>query len=129
MRCGEPVVDPTRRSEEELQEDGGKTDLGAVGRWLVQAFAWHLRLFLTANVALGLVNWLTGGPWWALWPLLATGLLLAVHYLFYRAAAADERWVEERVQELNLKSYDRSHIEDLKARHGGPSDPGSDQRS
>lgn len=31
--------------------------------------------------------------------------------------------VDARVEELNLKSYDRSHIEDLKARHGAKSIP------
>ena len=31
----------------------------------------------------------------------------------------DEHWAEERVEELNLKSYDRSHIEELKSRFGG----------
>ena len=30
----------------------------------------------------------------------------------------DEHWAEERVEELNLKSYDRSHIEELKSRFG-----------
>jgi hypothetical protein len=37
--------------------------------------------------------------------------------LFYKAVTVDDRWAEERVEELNLKSYDRSHIEDLKARY------------
>lgn len=96
---------------------------GAAGRRLVRTFAWHLRAFLAANAVLTVANAWTGRPWWAFWPLIATGVLLAVHYLFYKAALVDERWVEERVEELNLKSYDRSHIEDLKARHGGDADP------
>ena len=89
----------------------------AVGaRRLVRAFTWHLGAFVTANAALTVANLWIGGGWWAFWPLVATGLLLAVHYLFYKAAMVDERWVDARVEELNLKSYDRSHIEDLKAR-------------
>ena len=40
-----------------------------------------------------------------------------------RPIAVDERWVEERTEELNLKSYDRSHIEDLKSRYGADSTP------
>jgi hypothetical protein len=67
---------------------------------------------------LALVNAFTGAPWWAFWPLFATGFLLALHYFFYKSMTADERWAEERVEELNLKSYDRGHIEDLKTRYG-----------
>ena len=102
--------------------------LGAAGRRLLGAFAWHLRAFLLANAALSAVNAWTGRPWWAFWPLLATGFLLGLHYLFYKAAQVDERWVQERVEELNLKSYDRSHIEDLKARHGEGASPGADRQ-
>jgi hypothetical protein len=113
----------------ELPDDIGKTGIGAFGRWLVRAFPWHLRGMLVGNAALSIANAFTGGPWWAFWPLLATGFLLAVHFLFCKAAAVDDRWVEERAEELNLKSYDRSHIENLKARHRGKSDPGADNRS
>lgn len=79
-------------------------------------------MFIALNAALSLANAATGMPWWAFWPLLATAFLLGVHYLFYKAVTADEQWAAERVEELNLKSYDRSHIEDLKARYG--EDPG-----
>jgi hypothetical protein len=89
----------------------------AVGaRRLVRAFTWHLGAFVTANAALTVANLWIGGGWWAFWPLVATGLLLAVHYLF------------ARVEELNLKSYDRSHIEDLKARHGDGASRGAEGR-
>jgi hypothetical protein len=115
-------------SRTELQDDTGTARLGAARRWLLGAFPWHLRAFLAVNPALSIANAFTGGPWWAFWPLLATGLLLGVHYLFYKAAMVDERWVEERVEELNLKSYDRSHIENLKARHGADGATGADRR-
>jgi hypothetical protein len=74
--------------------------------------------FLAVNAALTLANVATGAPWWAFWPLAATVLLLGLHYLAYKSVTADERWAEERVEELNLKSYDRSHIEELKSRYG-----------
>ena len=70
--------------------------------------------FLALNALLGFINALTGGSWWAFWPLIVTGFVLAIHYFLYKTVAADERWVEERTEELNLKSYDRGHIEDLK---------------
>jgi 2TM domain-containing protein len=84
----------------------------------VRVFRWHLALFCVLNVALTSANVLTGPPWWALWPLLVTGLALGLHYLLYKALSVDDRWAEERVEELNLKSYDRSHIEELKSRYG-----------
>lgn len=108
-------------------QEVGTSTLAVAGGRLVHAFPWHLRVFLAMNVALTVVNAVTGGYWWALWPLLATGFLLGVHYLFYKAVAVDERWVEERVEELNLKSYDRSHIEDLKVRYDGES-PTADRK-
>jgi hypothetical protein len=115
--------------QNEVLEDIGTARPGAASQWLLPAFPWHLRGFLLGNAALSIANALTGGHWWAFWPLLVTGFLLAVHYLFYKTAVVDERWVEERVEELNLKSYDRSHIESLKARRAGKSIPGHDRRS
>ena len=87
--------------------------------WLNYVFPWHVAAFLAVNAATTAINVVTGSPWWGLWVLLFTGALLGVHYLVYKAFAVDDRWVETRVQELNLKSYDRSHIEDLKVRHTG----------
>jgi len=120
----------TQTPRKEFPEGVGATGRLA-SRWLERAFSWHLGGFLVGNAALSIANAFTGGYWWAFWPLFVTGCLLAVHYLFYKAAAIDERWAEERVQELNLKSYDRSHIENLKTRHGGESKriPGVDLRS
>jgi hypothetical protein len=100
-------------------DEAGKTAHAAPGEGLARSFRWHLRGFAAVNIALNAINAATGRPWWAFWPLVATALVLAVHYFFYKATSVDQRWVEERVEELNLKSYDRSHIEDLKVRHGG----------
>jgi 2TM domain len=83
----------------------------------VPSFRWHVRSFLLLNAALGIANLATGKPWWAFWPLLATGFLLALHFFAYKSFSVDDVWADERAQELNLKSYDRSHIEDLKSRY------------
>jgi len=72
------------------------------------------------NAILTLANVVTGRPWWAFWPLLVTSFALGIHYLLYKTLMVDEQWAEERVGELNLKSYDRSHIEALKSRLGEP---------
>jgi 2TM domain len=114
----------TGTSPQAAPEATSRPALPATSRRLVRAFPLHFSIFLAVNAALLVVNAFTGGYWWAFWPLLATGFLVGVHYLFYKAVAVDERWVEERVEELNLKSYDRGHIEDLKARYDGKSNPG-----
>ena len=96
--------------------------------WVVRTIRWHALAVLAANLLLTGINIVLGGSWWAFWPLMVTGALLAVHYFFYKAIAVDRRWVDERVEELNLKSYDRSHIEDLKSRYGGGNEPGEPRR-
>ena len=88
----------------------------------MRAFRWHLMAFVALNAASSLANALTGRPWWAFWPLIVTGFLLGLHYLLYKSLSVDDQWAEERVEELNLKSYDRSHIDELKSRFGRPSD-------
>lgn len=111
--------EPSPRSPEPgAPADALQRTARASKHWVKRAFRWHLALFSLLNVALTLVNVLTGPPWWALWPLLVTGLAMGVHYLLYKALTVDETWAEERVEELNLKSYDRSHIEELKSRYG-----------
>jgi len=78
----------------------------------------HAAVFAGVNAALSLINIHTGRPWWALWPLLAWGLALAVHYLVVKASNTDERWVDERTEALHSRSYDRSHIESIEQRYG-----------
>jgi hypothetical protein len=110
---------------------GGRRTQAAAGRlrrWLVGSFRWHLFGFAALNALLSVANVFTGPPWWAFWPFFATGLLLAVHYFGYKTTVVDEAWAAERVEELNLKSYDRSHIEDLKARYPMSGDAERDRR-
>jgi hypothetical protein len=39
-----------------------------------------------------------------------------IFIFLHRAMAADESWVDSRIAELNLKSYDRSDVEGIKER-------------
>jgi hypothetical protein len=110
-------LERTERTQQASTEDARETARGGASWWMVRAFPWHLWAFLAANIVLTITNVFTRGYWWAFWPLVVTSFALGVHYLLYKAVAVDDLWVEERIQELNLKSYDRSHIEDLKARH------------
>ena len=44
------------------------------------------------------------------------GLAFGLHYILFKAFTVDERWVEQRVEDLTIKSYDRGHIEDIRGR-------------
>ena len=89
-------------------------------RRIARAFRPHLLAYLLGNAGLTGVNVYMGAPWWAVWPLVAWGLLLMVHFLFYRTESVDDDWVEERTLELRSKSYDMGHIDDIRE-HPAPS--------
>lgn len=109
--AGDPVPPPAPPA---VTGWGGR--IAELQRRLVRLFPLHVRLFLALNIALSIVNAVMGRPWWAFWPLLVTGLALAAHYLVYKTAVVDDAWAEERTEDINLKSYDRGHIENLKSR-------------
>ena len=123
---GDPMTDGDTQATTPPHENGGSL-MPAARLRIVRVFPWHMGAFLVGNLLLQGVNWLVGGSWWALCLLVATALVLTVHYLFYKTATASERWAQARAEELNLKSYDRSHIEDLKSRYGA-SDHAGDRR-
>ncbi|MGH8707766.1 MAG: 2TM domain-containing protein [Burkholderiales bacterium] len=83
-------------------------------------FRRHLLAFVLVNGLLSAVNFHTGAPWWAFWPLVAWGLVLLLHFLFHRARAVDEAWVRERTQDVRSKSYDLGHIDEIRS-HPAPS--------
>lgn len=116
-----PAVDPNRVQP---GSETTKADLGAGERWplvrpwIVSTLRWHLLAFTTLNAVLTAANTALGGGWWAFWPLLISAALLTVHYLLRKTLLVNAGWVDERVEELNIKSYDRAHIEELKTRLG-----------
>ena len=67
--------------------------------------------------ALAGANWLSGSPWWSIWPLAVWSAAFTVHYLVYKARTTDERWAEERAADLRSKSYDASHMDSIAERY------------
>lgn len=61
-------------------------------------------------------NFFFGDGWWSFWPLYAWGLLLTVHFFYVRALDVDDDWVQERTDDLRMRSYDFDHIRDIKQR-------------
>lgn len=80
-------------------------------------FRWHAWAYAAGASALVLANVLTGSGWWSFWPLAVWSVAMGVHYLFHKAGAIDEHWVDERTAELRSKSYDASHIDKISERH------------
>jgi len=89
----------------------------AIMAWLVRYYKWHLSVFIVLNVLLTIANIVSGPPWWGLWPLVITGAAFTLHYLIYKTATVNDRWVEERAADLFDKSYDQGHIESIAGRH------------
>ncbi len=87
---------------------------------MARAFKPHLYAYLIVNAALTGINVYTGAPWWAVWPLVLWGMLLMLHFLYFRATSVNEAWVEERTLDLRSKSCDAGHIDDIR-QHPAPS--------
>jgi len=83
---------------------------------LRRAFRIHVILFGTIIGGLVIWNVIDGGRWWSFWPTVGWGMVFAVHFFFTKSACIDDRWVEEREQDLRMRSYDLSHIADLEER-------------
>jgi hypothetical protein len=90
--------------------------LGAAG------FGSHFLVFVAASVVILALAAAT--DWrWLYWVPAGWGVLLLVHYLIYKASTIDQRWVDERTEELRIKSYDRGHIESIRSEQGGDETP------
>jgi hypothetical protein len=92
------------------------SSLDGYGARIVATFPLHRRVFVCANMVLTALNIVIGGGWWAFWPLVIWGVPFAVHYLWFKTEVVDQSWVDERTFELNMQSYDRSHIEAISGR-------------
>jgi hypothetical protein len=80
----------------------------------------HFWAFVLGNLALNATNAFAGSGWWAFWPLVLWGAVLAAHYFVDKSRRVSERWAAERAQDLRSKSYDRAHIDSIQARYDGP---------
>ena len=103
---------PGRGSQGRAERAGPTTNAPRV-------FRRHAWSYLAAACALSVANWFTGAPWWSFWPLASWGVVLAVHYLIYKARTVDEAWAEERVADLHSKSYDAHHMDRVAEGFGG----------
>jgi hypothetical protein len=80
-------------------------------------FRHHAVAFVVVNALLHVANVFVGASWWAFWPLAGWSVILLAHYLVFRARRVDERWVEERTDDVRSKSYDRAHMDSIESRY------------
>jgi len=92
--------------------------LFALPSWIVSTFRWHAIAAIAINTAAIALNWHVGRPAWSIWVVVATVLLLGLHFLFYKVMTIDDAWVDARAEELHVKSYDRGHIQEMSERRG-----------
>jgi hypothetical protein len=83
---------------------------------VTRLFRRHRLAYVGAMVVLMVANVIIGGGWWSFWPMCAWGLAFALHFLYYKSVTIDEAWVEERTDDMRLRSYDLSHISDIEDR-------------
>lgn len=98
---------------------------------VARLFRLHATAYGALMGALVIVNIYVGGGWWSFWPMCVWGLLLALHFFYYKSVTVDEDWARERTDDLKLRSYDLSHIQDIAERvdEGDASVRPPDQRS
>ena len=99
-----------------MTTDGAK-DSGHERRSLVKKlFRWHLLAYSVIIGALTAANIVIGGGWWSFWPMCAWGIGLSFHFFYYKSVTVDESWVQERTDDMRLRSVDLSHIRDIEDR-------------
>ncbi len=79
-------------------------------------FRRHLLAYSVIIGALTVANIVIGGGWWSFWPTCAWGIGLAFHFFYYKSITVDESWVQERTDDMRLRSVDLSHIRDIEDR-------------
>jgi hypothetical protein len=79
-------------------------------------FRWHVLAYSVIIGVLTAVNIVIGGGWWSFWPTCTWGIGLAFHFFYYKSITVDEAWVQERTDDMRLRSVDLSHIRDIEDR-------------
>ncbi len=77
----------------------------------------HTLVYATVICALFLIDLLTPGPWWFLWPMIVWGVALAAYWLYLKSVYIDEIWAQQRTEDIRLQAHDLGHIEDIQMRY------------
>jgi undecaprenyl pyrophosphate phosphatase UppP len=72
----------------------------------------HLVAYVTGVIGFMISDYLTPGPLWFHWPVMAWGVVMGVHFLYCKTLqlAGNDAWAAERAADIRGKSYDLGHI-------------------
>lgn len=96
-------------------DDGNHDDAPGRDR-ITRIFRWHATAYGVLMGGVAVLNIYVGGGWWSFWPMCGWGLVLALHFFYYKSVTVDEEWAQERTDDLMVRSYDLSHIQDIAER-------------
>ncbi len=77
----------------------------------------HILAYAAVNGALFLIDLLTPGSWWFLWPMFGWGVAVAAHWLYVKSVTIDDDWAQRRTEDIRLQAQDLGHIEDIETRY------------
>ncbi len=83
----------------------------------------HLLIYAGINGLFFLIDLLTPGSWWFVWPMLGWGIALAAHWLYVKSANVDDEWAERRTEDLRLQALDWGHMADMDKRFDAKDSP------
>ena len=77
----------------------------------------HILAYAAVTGALFLIDLLTPGSWWFLWPTFGWGVAVAAHWLYVKSVHIDDDWAQRRTEDIRLQAHDLGHIEDIEKRY------------
>ncbi len=83
----------------------------------------HLLAYASINGLFVLIDLLTPGSWWFVWPMLGWGIALAAHWLYVKSVNVDDAWADRRTEDLRSQALDWSHMADMEKRYQAKDPP------
>ncbi len=107
-----------------MDDDDDVEDAGARKRPDArQGLRIHLLSYASINGLFFLIDLLTPGSWWFVWPMLAWGIALAAHWLYVKSVNVDDAWADRRTEDLRSQALDWSHMADMEKRFQAKDSP------
>lgn len=79
-------------------------------------FRLHFSVFVAVVVPAITLNMMFDLDLPLFWPIAFWSTVMAVHYFIASSLDVDERWIQERVEDMRTRSYDFDHIRDIRER-------------
>lgn len=79
-------------------------------------FVRHCGVFVAVVALVAGARLLTGSDWPLFWPIAGWASILVLHYFVASSYDVDGDWIEDRITELQSRSYDFDHIRNIEQR-------------